>query len=306
MRCIGLDLGGTNIKAVLLEGTAGAPATVLQTTSAPTDAQEGPAAVAERLVGVARSLGGAGAGVGVVGIGAPGLFDAATGEVRLFPNLPGPWRGFGLSAAVARGLGRPVSLVNDARAFTLAEARLGAGRGCRTMVGVTLGTGVGGGVVLDGRLHLGAWGIAGEIGHQTVLPDGPLCGCGNRGCAEALTQAAALCRLAGQATAEDVYAAARAGDARARSAVATVSGYLGIAIGNVVAVLGPERVVVGGGIATAGELVFAPLRAAVRARAHLMPAEEVAVVPAALGTAAGAIGAALAALDGLEPSAPEG
>jgi glucokinase len=297
-RFLGLDLGGTNIKTVVLEARDGGFRPVASS-AAPTHADRGPAAVVDRLVELGRAAIEAHGPVEAAGLGIPGLFDRSAGTAVLIPNLPGPWPGRPLRDPLASGLGVPVTLVNDARAFTLAEARLGAGRGCRTLLGVTLGTGVGGGIVVEGRLHLGAWGVAGEVGHQTVLPDGPPCGCGNRGCVEALARADVLARLAGRATAEEVYAGVREGDERCREAVATVAEYLGIALANVVTVLGPERVVVGGGIAAAGELALGPIREAIRRRLTLVPAAEVEVVPAALGTGAGAVGAALAAAEGL-------
>ena len=195
----------------------------------------------------------------------PGLFDADTGVIRLFPNLPGPWPGFPLRDRLEAGFGRPVAIINDARAHTLAESRMGAGRGASTMALVTLGTGIGGGLIIDGKLHLGT-GTAGEIGHQTVLLDGPLCGCGNRGCAEALAQARALTDAGGRATVEEVFAGAVDGDERCVAAVGQAARYLGVAVANVVNVLAPDRVVVGGGIAGAGEGILEPLRA-IRPRA---------------------------------------
>lgn len=287
-RHLGLDLGGTNIKLVVLED-----ARVVATGTVPTGGHRGPEAVIARLVEVGREAIEAYGPVGAAGVGVPGHFDRATGAARLFPNLPGQWAGRPLRAPLADGLGVPVTLVNDARAFTLAEARLGAGRAASTMVAVTLGTGVGGGVAIDGKLHTGAWGVAGEIGHQTVLPDGPRCGCGNRGCLEALAQAGALAARAGRDSAGEVFAGVRDGDPRCREALATVAGYLGIALANCVTVLGADCIVVGGGIASAGEALLGPVRAAVRERAPLVPAAEVTVVAAELGESAGAIGAAL-------------
>lgn len=163
------------------------------------------------------------------------------------------------------------------------------------MIGMTLGTGVGGGVFIDGEVRLGAFGTAGEIAHQIVEPEGPVCGCGNRGCVEALTRADVLAAAAGRETAEDVYAAAAAGDERCRAAIARAADYLGIAIANAVVLIGPERVVIGGGIAAAGEAVIGPIRAALGRRSVLVPPGAVEVVAAELGTLAGAIGAALAA-----------
>ena len=292
-RYLGLDLGGTNIKTVVIEYDD--QPRVVASSTAPTYADRGPDAVVSRIVELGRAAIMEHGPVDSAAVGVPGLFDRDAGTVLLFPNLPGRWRGHRLRDPVAAGLGLPVTMVNDARAFTLAEGLMGAGRGCSTLVCVTLGTGVGGGIMVDGKLYLGAWGAGGEIGHQTVLPDGPLCGCGNRGCAEVLTQARALAELAGRATAEEVYEGARRGDERCRSAIETVAGYLGIAIANLVTVLGPDRIVLGGGILAAGELVLGPVREHVRRRVTLVPSDEVEVVHAQLGTSAGAIGAALAA-----------
>lgn len=292
-RYLGLDLGGTNIKSVVVEH--GREPHVVASSIAPTYADRGPSRVVGNMIDLGRRLVSEYGAIDAVGVGVPGLFDRDRGTVELFPNLPGPWPGQRVRDPIAEGLGVRVTMVNDARAFTLAEGSIGAGRGCSTLVCVTLGTGVGGGVMVNGQLHLGAWGRAGEIGHQTVLPDGPRCGCGNRGCVEVLTQAEALADLAGCTSAEDVYARARAGDERCRSAIETVAGYLGIALANVVTVLGPDRIVVGGGIAAAGDLVLEPVRKHVRQRVTLVPSEEIEIVPAELGASAGAIGAALAA-----------
>ena len=287
-RHLGLDLGGTNVKAVVLDDSE-----VVARATSPTDAQHGPGGVVERLAEVARWAIERHGPVQTIGLGIPGLFDPADGRVLLFPNLPGPWAGYPLRARLEQELGRDVQMINDARAFTLAEGTLGAGAGCGTLVCITLGTGIGGGVMIDGKLHLGAFGVAGEIAHQTVLPDGPLCGCGNHGCIEALARSDVLAEAAGKATVEEVYAGVAEGDERSIGAVRAAAGWLGIGLANVVAVLGPERIVVGGGIAAAGELVLGPIRDAVRQRVTLVPTDQIDVVAASLGSAAGAIGAAL-------------
>jgi glucokinase len=232
-----------------------------------------------------------------VGLGVPGLFDPETGEVVLFPNLPGAWNGFPLRGVVSSGLGMPVVMINDARAFTIAESTMGAGRNSRILVAIVLGTGVGGGITIDGKLHLGAFGTAGEFGHQTVLPDGPLCGCGNRGCVEALTRSDVLVGLAGKESVEAVFEAAAEGDQRSLAAIGEVAKYLGIGLANAVTVIGPDTIVVGGGIAAAGELLLGPLRDAIRERVTLVPLEKVDVLPAELGSFAGAIGSGLAGMD---------
>jgi glucokinase len=295
-RVLGLDLGGTNIKWTVLE-LADSPEPVARG-SVPTRADGGPEVVAERMVDAARDAIGRHGPVTAVGVGVPGLFDLAQGTIELFPNLPGPWPGFPLRDRLASALRLPVTLINDARAFTLAEGRLGAGRGCPTVICLTLGTGIGGGVMVDGRLHTGANGRAGEIAHQVVRPDGPLCGCGNRGCVEPLAQASTLARLAGRPTAAAVYAGAAAGDERCRAAIAETAGWIGIALANVIAVLDPDRIVIGGGIAGAGQAVIDPIRAATRAHVSPLVPTELDIVGAALGAEAGAIGAALAAAGG--------
>lgn len=297
-RHLGLDLGGTNIKAAVLEGTAPTDAEavhrLLARSSTPTRAERGPDGVAAAIIEAGRAAILAHGPIATVGLGVPGLFDRDTGQIRMFPNLPGAWPGYPLRTRVSEGLGMSLALINDARAHTLAEARMGAGRGAPTMAMLTLGTGIGGGLMIDGRLHLGATGTAGEIGHQTVKEDGPLCGCGNRGCVETMAQAGALTRIGARATAEEVFAGAASGDERCREAVNQAIRYLAIGIANVVTVLVPDRIVLGGGIAGAGEAILAPLQAAIRRRVPLVPGGGPDLVLAELGPLAGAIGAALA------------
>jgi glucokinase len=228
-----------------------------------------------------------------VGIGVPGLYDPATGTTRFLVNLPGAWAGRPVAGPVGDALGLPAFLINDARAFGLAELRSGAGRGAASMIGLTLGTGIGGVIAVDGRIHQGHDGTAGEIGHQTIQPDGPWCGCGNRGCLEAFARADQVAALCGTATAEQGVARAQAGDERAIDGLAQVGRYLGIGIANMIAVISPDRVVIGGGIAAAGDLLLEPIRAELRRRVRTTSLDEVVVVTAELGTWAGAIGAAI-------------
>jgi glucokinase len=148
--------------------------------------------------------------------------------------------------------------------------------------------------MMNGQLHRGAFGVAGELGHQTIVPDGPVCGCGNRGCVEVLTKAEVMTELAGQTTVENVFDAAAKGDRQSIEAVDQVAEYLGIGLANVVTLLGPDRIVIGGGIAQAGERVFGPIREAVRSRVTLVPTDQIEIVPATFGRFAGAVGAALA------------
>ncbi|MGA9596077.1 MAG: ROK family protein [Acidimicrobiia bacterium] len=289
---LGLDLGGTNIKVAVLEQENDSFRLVSNET-VDTGASAGPDGVAANLVAAGRTAL-TNSGAETVGLGVPGHFDPSNGRIKLFPNLPGPWPGFPLRNRLEDGLGMPVWMVNDARAFTLAEGVLGAGKGHGVVACITLGTGVGGGLMIDGKLHLGAFGVAGELGHQTIVPDGPLCGCGNRGCLEALIRSDVLTADAGRSSVEDVFVGAREGDQRCRIAIARMTNYLGIGLANVVAMFGTDRIIVGGGIAGAGDLILDPIREAVKRHVTLVPTDKLEIVPATFGRYAGAVGAALA------------
>jgi glucokinase len=182
-RHLGLDLGGTNLKWAIVE-RAGEAWRRLDAGRVPTVADEGPPGVVAQLAAVGRSAQAAWAPLASVGIGVPGLSDPVAGTTRFLVNLPGEWAGVPVAAPVAAALGVPAFLVNDARAFVAAELRLGAGRGVDSIIGFTLGTGVGGGIAIDGRVLQGHDGTAGEMGHQVIDADGPPCGCGNHGCLE--------------------------------------------------------------------------------------------------------------------------
>jgi glucokinase len=284
---LGLDLGGTNVKCAVLEGER-----VLAQATAPTRSAGGPEDVLARVAELARATAAPHGPIATAGLGLPGHFDPASGTGGLLPNLAGDWEGRPIAGPLGAALGVPVRLVNDVRAMTLAELRLGAGRGADDLICVALGTGVGGGVAIGGRLHLGL-GHAGEIGHTTVVPDGPRCGCGNRGCLDRVAAASAIAADARVATVEQAVAAAEAGDRRAIGALAAAGRHVGLALAGAIVLLWPQRVVVGGGVAAAGELLLGPLREEVRTRAQVAPVEEIAIVPAQLGPGAGAIGAAL-------------
>ena len=291
-RHLGLDLGATNLKWAVVEH-AGGDWRTLATGQVPTDGHLGPDAVIGRLGDTGAAAMAAWPGVVSAGIGLPGLYDPAAGTVRFLPNVPGDWAGRPMAGPVAARLGVPAFLINDARAFGLAELRLGAARGASSMVGLTLGTGVGCVIVIGGRVYQGHDGTGGEGGHQTIDPDGPLCGCGNRGCVEAFARADRIAEACGTATAEEAVARAREGDARAREGLAQAGRYLGIGIANLVVVVTPDVVVIGGGVSAAGELLFEPIRAELRRRVHITDLDRVRLVAAELGTLAGAIGAAV-------------
>ena len=284
MRALGLDLGATDVKLAVLDGEH-----VVETDTTPTRSQHGPEGVLAQLV----ELGLGAAPFAAVGVALPGQVDA-DGNALFLPNLPGDWTGTPIAGPLADGFGVPVALLNDGHAFALAEARIGAARGASDVVCVVCGTGVGGGLVLGGQLHRGIDDRGGEIGHTTVDPDGDVCGCGNRGCVEAIAGSRAIGRAAGQETFVAVLAAARSGDAASLRALERAGRALGIAVANLAVVLTPERVVVGGGVAEAGELLLGPLRDEVVRRAGpVAPVDRIEIVRAELGPFAGAIGAAL-------------
>jgi glucokinase len=300
-RHLGLDLGGTYIKWAVVEGS-GEEWAALDRGQIPTPLLDGEAAVIGRLIEVGREAVGRWAGVSTVGIGVPGLYDPAAGTARFFVNFPGGWHGTPVAAPVSEALGMPVVLINDARAFGLAELRLGAGRGAQSMVGLTLGTGVGGVIAVDGRVHQGHDGTAGELGHQTIEPDGPWCGCGNRGCLESFARGDQIAAACGTATADEAVSRAQAGDERARDGLAEVGRYLGIGIANMITIITPERVVIGGGVAAAGDVLFGPIQAEIRRRVTTTSLDEVEIVAAELGTWAGAIGAAIHGAESVDPA----
>jgi len=303
-RHLGLDLGGTNLKWAVVERDGGSWTTVATdqvSTRIVADHDLVPATVTTQLAEIAAAAIAACGPVLSVGIGVPGLYDPATGCTRFLVNIAGPWAGYPVAGRVGDAVGVPTFLINDARAFGLAELRLGAGRGAASMIGLTLGTGVGGVFAIEGRVHGGHDGTAGEIGHQTIDPDGPWCNCGNRGCLEAYARADQIAAACGTATAEEAVRAAQAGDQRARAGLADVGRYLGIGIANMIVVISPDRVILGGGVSAAGELLFEPIRAEIRRRVHTTSIKDVALVRAELGIWAGAIGAGVHAAEQAHP-----
>ncbi len=311
---LGLDLGATNLKWAMLARDEGNWTTVARDqvrTRVVADPDAVPATVVGQLAEVAADAMAAWGPAATVGIGVPGLYDPAAGTTRFLVNMPGPWVGHPVAGPVTDSTGAPTYLINDARAFGLAELRLGAGRGASSMIGLTLGTGIGGVIAIDGRVHQGHDGTGGELGHQTLEPDGPPCGCGNRGCLEAFARADRIAAACGTETAEAAMEAARAADPRAIVGLALVGRYLGIGIANMIAVINPDVVVIGGGISAAFDLLRGPIEAELRERVHTTALDRVRLVPAELGTWAGAIGAAIhgaeaAERDGPAPARPAG
>jgi len=272
---IGADLGGTNIKVGLVDDAG----RVLERLSVPTPApDEGPRAIPAAIAEAARqcvcAAGLTLADVAGMGLGSPGPLDLEKGFVGTTPNLPS-LRNTPLRDWAQDALGLPVALENDANAAALAEHWVGAGRGHATLVLLTLGTGIGGGIILDGQVCHGGYGVAGEIGHMTIQVDGPPCGCGGRGCLEQMASATAMARrmresiaagaetsLADRAetlTARDIHEAALAGDAVARENIEQTGRYLGAGIANIMHILNPEVIALSGGPTAAGEMLLAPL-----------------------------------------------
>jgi glucokinase len=295
---VGVDIGGTKVACVL----ADVEGNILARQWQPTRAGEGWQVVVQQLFEMTERVleGVSYRQVRGIGISCGGPLDSQRGVVYSPPNLPG-WDAVPIKQVFEDRFGLPARLENDANATALAEHRFGAGRGTRNMVFMTWGTGVGGGLVLDGRLYRGTNDLAGEIGHTTVLLDGPLCGCGKRGCLEALVSGPSIARrareLAGkspesliwqrtspnEATAQHVVEAAHAGDTFARFVLAEAGTYMGIGIANVAQILNPERVVLGTIAVKAGDLVLEPLRQALQVHAWSRVREVLQVVPAELG-----------------------
>lgn len=290
-RFLGLDLGGTNIKVAVIE-KSGDSWKVIKEEDVPTEADKGPAHVVSRLAEIAANKQKEFSNLSGVGVAVPGLFNA-DGTIELFPNLPGAWRGFQALEPIRKATNLPTAIINDARSFTLGEAIMGAALGKRTVACFVMGTGVGGGVVIDGKIHLGASGAAGEIAHQIIKFDGPMCGCGAQGCAEPLTNSSAISKLAGTKTAEEAYKNAVAGDEKALAAFKEVAYWIAITLTNIMVVLAPDTIVIGGGVAQSGDILLKEIRTAMQERAYLYPASDINIVPATLGFYAGSIGAAL-------------
>ncbi|HVS15074.1 MAG TPA: ROK family protein [Thermoanaerobaculia bacterium] len=303
----GVDLGGTRVKAAV----AAERGEILAHGATPTAGERGPEAVIDAMTrlteGLARQVGGE---LRAVGVGCPGLVDRERGITRFLPNLPGQWRDVPLGDRLAERLGARVHLLNDARMATLGELRFGWGLGRErpTLLLLTLGTGIGGGVVVDGRLRLGPLGAAGELGHVPVDPEGEPCACGSRGCVETVASGPALVRAAARRlgagetgalaaagdpsrlTPEAIGAAARAGDPVASAVVAAAGRALGLALSGLVLALHPEAIVLAGGVAAIGEPLRRAIRAELEARVTMLPVASVALVESPLGGRAGALG----------------
>lgn len=303
---LGLDLGGTNIKGVLLDARTLKPVRRLQV---PTAARRGSRAVIGTMAGAIRELmtwaTANRMSVRSIGIGSAGLVNKGT--VRNSPNLPG-WQGAvpleRLLKKELPGLKIPLAIDNDANCFALAEAFCGAGKGLQNVIGLTLGTGVGGGIVLGGKLYRGSTGGAGELGHISIKYDGPRCLCGNKGCLEAMVGANAIIARYGALnsnfklqisnfTVAQISAYAKKRDKAAVITLMETGTLLGVGLANYVNIFNPQAIVIGGGVAQAGKYILEPALKEMKKRAMQYNALDVKVKLARLGPWAGAIGAAL-------------
>jgi len=310
---LGVDLGGTKILTALVGDDGGIVARERVRTP-----QDGPdsvvAAVAGTIEAVLAAAGVSRRDVVGVGVGAPGPLNPDTGMVFQPPNLAG-WHDVPLGALLTERLGVRATVANDADAAALGEWRFGAGRGIDDLVYVTVSTGIGGGIIIGGKLLLGVSGTAGEIGHMTIDVNGPRCVCGNTGCLEVLAAGPAIARAAQEAvrggaastllsraggrveaiTARVVADAAAAGDALAAAVFNRAATYVGVGVANLLNLLNPAMVIIGGGVSKAGDLLLEPVRRTARQRAFLRPARDARIVLSHLGDDVGAIGAATVA-----------
>jgi glucokinase len=309
---VGVDLGGTNLKFALID----AAGKIVERETVPTEAHEGHDAVMTRMIDGVRRIaraappGGAAASIGVA---VPGVIDMDAGVVKFLTNLPGHWIDVPVCAPMRTATGLPAFLINDVRAFTVAELELGAAKGATTALCYAIGTGIGGGIVTHGKVNLGLGGAGGELGHIIVDVNGPRCGCGNRGCVEAFASGPSIVAEAnrrivqgfttilGDLVDQDlnkmtpavVERAAEQGDAVAVEVLEWAGFHLGLGVASAIAALAPEVVVIGGGNVKPGGVFWKAIESTARANSHVTDIDRIVFRPAALGYDAGVIGAAL-------------
>jgi glucokinase len=315
----GIDVGGTNLRVAL-----GSPSGELldkrhRDTQTEPGASEGIKALAEMMEELAAANHLQMSDIGSVGVGVPGPTDPTTGVLFNPPHLPG-WHNVAVARLLEEATGIPTRLENDAQLAAYGEFHHGAGRGSRHMVYVTISTGIGGGIIIDGKLYTGAGGTAGEVGHVVIDPDGPICSCGRRGHLEALASGTSMARIAaeriaaGEAsslskleriTAKAIGDAADAGDPLARSVLANAGRLLGLSLGGLLNILDPEVLVLGGGVILIGPALLDHVHPAIKDAAFESTYSHVRIVTVELGQDAGLIGALEFARDHL-PGGREG
>ena len=316
---IGIDLGGSKI----LTGLVDSQGKILVSDERATPATKSARAVTRAILDSVHDVLENGAirisEVAAVGIGAAGISNPDTGVVFASPHLP-RWRDVPLRDILQEKLGKQVFLMNDANAAALGEFYFGAARSARDFIYITLSTGIGGGIVIGGRLYTGTIGCAGEVGHMTIDDNGPVCGCGNRGCWEALASGTALAeeakrrikegtatsilRYAGgrmeKVTAEIIHKAAQRGDSLARELIGRTGYYVGVGLANLINIFNPELIVIGGGLSNIGDMLLQPAFKVARQRAYEQAFQAVRFASAELGRNSGMLGAAAYALQETE------
>ena len=311
---IGVDLGGSKINTLLADSRGN----IKQRDLRDTLAHEGPDAVITRIIESIKQVasGAEISKIAGIGIGAAGACDVAKGVITLSPNLPG-WHNIPLKGIIQREFDLPIYLENDATAAALGEYYFGGAVGIANLVYVCVGTGIGGGIMIEGQLYHGISGSAGEIGHMTIDINGPRCNCGNSGCWETLASGTALAREAvkqikagaqtsilnfadGQlqkVSAHRVFLAAQEGDRLARELISQTGYYLGVGLVNLVNIFNPQLILIGGGLSRMGQMLLEPATKMVRERAYELPAGAVRIELAQLGADAEALGAAALVLE---------
>lgn len=309
---IGIDVGGTNVKIALVDGEG----KIIYSNSVPTYAQMGYEYTVNNIKQAIRDLmketNTDAKEIEGIGFDFPGQVDYKTGVVKLAPNIPG-WVNVPIAQMIEEEFNIPTRIDNDVRCAALGELKFGAGKGCENFVCITVGTGIGSGLVINGQLVRGAANAAGEIGHiKLQMNGGPICGCGDTGCLEAFASGPSIVAMAqeylkggkstkfremagadGEITPYIVAKAAEAGDPVAKRIFEIVGSYIGMGLVSVINLLNPEKVIIGGGVAAAGDLLLDPIRKTIKERVMVVAGNSVEIVPAELGNSAGVIGASM-------------
>ena len=308
---IGVDIGGTNIKITLADFEGKNIYSNTTPTRAEMGVEAGVANIKQAIKDLMQETNESAKTIEAIGFGLPGQIDYKAGMVKNLPNIPG-WINIPLGKLIEDEFQIPTKLDNDVRCAALGELNFGAGKGCENLICITIGTGIGSGIVLNGKLVRGASNAAGEIGHiKMTLEKGPLCGCGDHGCFEAYASGPSIVTMAkefisggksakykematdGIITPYIVAQAALQGDAVSLQIFKQIGEIIGVGLSSVINLLNPEKIIIGGGVADAGEILLEPIRKTIEDRAMPIQKEAVKVVPAQLANAAGVIGASL-------------
>lgn len=310
---IGIDVGGTNVKIALVDDNG----KIIYSNSVPTYAKMGYEYTVNNIKQAIRDLmketNTTTSDIEGIGFDFPGQVDCKTGVVKLAPNIPG-WVNVPIAQMIEDEFHIPTRIDNDVRCAALGELKFGAGKGCENFICITVGTGIGSGIVINGKVVRGATNAAGELGHiKLQMNGGPICGCGDTGCLEAFASGPAIVAMAqeyikggkstkfremaaaegGEITPYMVAKAAEEGDPVAKRIFEIVGEYIGIGLTSVINLLNPEKVIIGGGVAESGELLLTPIRKTIKERAMVVAGNAVEIVPAQLGNSAGVIGASM-------------